>query len=305
MKPGAHPGAEAIAAKGWLAAHRYLLWRRATQLGILGLFLLGPWFGWWLVKGNIASSLTLDALPLTDPLLIAQQFAAGHWPLTTALIGALIVLLFYLLVGGRVYCAWVCPINIVTDAAEWLRRRLKIRGQMRLSPHIRYWLLGAVILLPLATGALAWELVNPVTLIYRGLIFGMGVAWAVVIGLFLFDLLIGRRAWCGHLCPMGAFYGLLGEGALLRISATRRDRCDDCLDCFAVCPEQQVIRPSLKDADHTPVILAGHCTNCGRCIDVCARDVFRFTTRFSRTTFPPAEVEKPHQNPIHQQEVST
>lgn len=306
MKPGGRPGTEAVAAKGWLAAHRYLLLRRANQLGILGLFLLGPWLGWWLVKGNIASSLTLETLPLTDPLLIAQQFAAGHWPESAALLGALIVLLFYLLVGGRAYCAWVCPINIVTDAAEWLRRRLRIRGQMRFSPHTRYWLLGAVLLLPLFTGALAWELINPVTLVYRGLIFGMGLVWAVVIGLFLFDLLIGRRGWCGHLCPVGAFYGLLGEGALLRIAASRRDRCDDCLDCFAVCPEPQVIRPSLKDGGHTPVIAAGHCTNCGRCIDVCARDVFRFTSRFNHTAPPPAEASPAltHEKTNHRQEVS-
>jgi ferredoxin-type protein NapH len=57
------------------------------------------------------------------------------------------------------------------------------------------------------------------------------------------------------------------------------------MDCFAVCPEHQVIRPALKDADNGvgPVIKSGHCTNCGRCIDVCGRDVFAFTTRFSNS----------------------
>ena len=70
---------------------------------------------------------------------------------------------------------------------------------------------------------------------------------------------------------------------MLRVSAARREACDDCLDCFVVCPEQQVIRPALKGADQGigPVILSGNCTNCGRCIDVCARDVFSFTTRFN------------------------
>ncbi|WP_413891310.1 4Fe-4S binding protein [Candidatus Aalborgicola defluviihabitans] len=23
------------------------------------------------------------------------------------------------------------------------------------------------------------------------------------------------RGWCGHLCPVGAFYGVLGRGALM------------------------------------------------------------------------------------------
>jgi len=283
MEPGGRPGAEAIKQRGWLAAHRYLILRRISQLAILGLFLAGPLAGIWIVEGNLASSLTLDVLPLSDPLVLLQVFASGHVPESAALLGGLIVLAFYLLAGGRVYCSWVCPINIVTDAAEWLRRRLHIKGSANLSDKTRYWLLGAILLVAGVTGSVAWELVNPVSMVFRGLVFGMGLAWGVVAAVFLLDLLVGRRAWCGHLCPVGAFYGLLGEGAVLRVAAVRREQCDDCMDCFAICPEHQVIKPALKGADKglDPVITSGHCTNCGRCIDVCARDVFAFTTRFS------------------------
>mgnify|MGYP001821743241 FL=1 len=282
MQSGGRPGAEVIAEKGWLAAHRYLILRRISQLGILGLFLLGPLAGVWIVKGNLASSLTLDVLPLTDPLVLLQVFVSGHLPESAAIIGASIVLVFYLLIGGRVYCSWVCPINIVTDLAEWLRRRLKIKNSTNFSATTRYWLLGGILLVAAISGSVAWELVNPVSMVYRGLVFGMGLAWGVVAAVFLLDLFVGRRAWCGRLCPVGAFYGLLGEGALLRVSAARREQCDDCMDCFAICPEHQVIRPALKGADKGvgPLIMSGNCTNCGRCIDVCARDVFEFTTRF-------------------------
>ncbi len=285
MKPGDRPGAEAIAERGWLAAHRYLILRRISQLGILALFLLGPLAGIWIVKGNLASSLTLDVLPLTDPLVLLQVFLSGHVPEMTAMIGAVIVLVFYLLVGGRVYCSWVCPVNIVTDTAEWLRRKLKIKNSANFSSKTRYWLLGGILLVAVISGSVAWELVNPVSMVYRGLVFGMGLAWGVVAAVFLLDLFVGRRAWCGRLCPVGAFYGLLGEGALLRVSAARREQCDDCMDCFAICPEHQVIRPALKGADKGlgPVITSGNCTNCGRCIDVCARDVFEFTTRFPKS----------------------
>lgn len=276
-------GAEAVRVKGWLGANRWLILRRGTQLGLLLLFLAGPWFGIWIVKGNLASSLTLDTLPLTDPLLLLQELLAGQWPTTTAFIGAGIVLAFYLLVGGRVYCSWVCPVNLVSDTAEWLRRRLGLRGGAKFPRATRYWLLGAVLLLALTTGTLAWEWINPVSMVFRGLVFGMGLAWAMVAAIFLFELLVSRRGWCSHLCPVGAFYSVLGRGALLRVGAARREACDDCLDCFVVCPEQQVIRPALKGADQGigPVILSGNCTNCGRCIDVCARDVFSFTTRFN------------------------
>mgnify|MGYP000609044475 CR=1 FL=1 len=133
------------------------------------------------------------------------------------------------------------------------------------------------------TGTLAWEWVNPVSLLHRGLIFGMGGGLFVVAGIFLYDLLVASRGWCGHLCPMGAFYGLLGKKALVRISASRRSACDDCMDCFAVCPEPQVIRPALKKAgQESPLILASDCTTCGRCIDVCDKQVFKMTHRFDQ-----------------------
>ena len=281
-------GVSAVEQKGWLAASKWLALRRLSQLAILGVFLIGPWFGFWVVKGNLASSLTLDVVPLTDPLLVLQQVAAGHSPAPAVLLGALIVLALYLIVGGRAYCSWVCPINIVTDAAAWLRSRLGIRGGAHFSRRAWYWMLAGILMLAALTGSIAWELVNPVTMVFRGLIFGMGFAWGVVAAIFVLDLVIGRRAWCGHLCPVGAFYGLIGWASLLRVSAAGRERCDDCMDCFLVCPEQQVIRPALKGdgQGRGPVILSGHCTNCGRCIDVCTQDVFRFSTRFHNDPRP-------------------
>lgn len=284
MKPARNAFArDAIAAKGWWGAHRWLLLRRSVQLGVLALFLAGPWLGWWVVKGNLNYSLTLDTLPLADPLVMLQSLLTGHVPERNAIIGVAIVLAFYLLVGGRVYCAWVCPVNIVTDAASALRRRLDIRGGGDLPRQTRYWMLALILALAAGTGSIVWELVSPVSLLPRGLIFGMGGGWLLIAGIFLFDLFVMKRGWCGHLCPVGAFYGLLGRVGLVRVSATRREDCNDCLDCFTACPEQHVIRLPLKGAHKGvgPMIKDSDCTSCGRCIDVCAKDVFQFVPRFA------------------------
>jgi len=271
------PGTDAAAARGWLAAHKWLLARRVSQLGILTLFLLGPWVGLWIVKGNLNFSYTLNFLPLTDPYVLLQSLAAQRIPATRALTGAGIVLAFYLLVSGRVYCSWVCPLNMVTDAAAWLRTRLGIKGGAQISRRARYWILAMTLVLAGVTGTIAWELVNPVSMLHRGLIFGVGAAWAVVLAVFLLDLFVMKNGWCGHLCPVGAFYGLLGHVSPLRVSAVQRSQCNDCMDCFEVCPEPQVIRPALKAVGGaSPVILAANCTNCGRCIDVCSKQVFAF-----------------------------
>lgn len=276
------PGAEAVATKGWLAAHKWLILRRTSQLGILLLFLVGPWFGWWIVKGNLNFSYTLNTLPLADPYLLLQALMSGQTPERLGLIGVTIVVLFYLLVGGRSYCSWVCPVNLVTDFAAWLRNRLGLKGgNAHISRQTRYWILGMTLLVSAATGTIAWEMVNPVSMLHRGLIFGMGLAWAVILAVFLFDLFVMRHGWCGHLCPVGAFYSLIGKFSVMRVRLPRREACNDCMDCFAVCPEQQVIRPALKGIDGAPpVILFANCTNCGRCIDVCSKDVFQFGTRF-------------------------
>jgi len=277
-------GSDAIAAKGWFGAHKWLLARRVVQLLILGLFLLGPLAGVWIVKGNLAYSYTLGILPLTDPYVALQSLATGHAPEALGLVGVAIVLAFYFFVGGRVYCSWVCPVNIVTDTAGWLRRRLGIKGSVHLARATRYWMLAMTLIGSALTGVILWELVNPVSMLHRGLIFGMGFAWTIVLAVFLFDVFVMSRGWCGRLCPVGAFYSLLGRWSPVRVSATKRAACNDCMDCFEVCPEPQVIRPALKGeaAGVGPAILASNCTNCGRCIDICSKDVFNYGTRFSK-----------------------
>lgn len=271
-------------ARGFLARNQWLLARRTSQIAILALFLIGPWFGVWWLKGNLASSIFLDTLPLTDPLVLLQSYAGGHAIASTALLGAITVLAVYALIGGRVYCSWVCPVNIVTDAAHWLRTTLRIGANWQPRKGTRLWILAASIGASAATGTIAWELVNPVTMLQRGLVFGLGLAWIIVLAVFLFDLMVSRRGWCSYLCPVGAFYGIAGKVSLVRVSAVRRNACTDCGDCFRVCPEPHVIVPALKPKDPTasPVILSGDCTNCGRCLDVCADDVFEMGGRFGK-----------------------
>ncbi len=286
---------------GWFARHRWLIARRCSQVAIMALFLAGPLFGVWWLKGNLTASLVLDTVPLTDPYVLVQSIAAGHWPALTAILGALIVAVGYAIVGGRVYCAWVCPINPVTDLAAWLRTKLGLE-QKGWQPRrqTRLWLLGATVIVAALSGTIAWELINPVSMMHRGLIFGIGWAWTVVVAVFLFDLFVSRRGWCGRLCPVGAFYGLLGRASVVRVGAAGRAACDDCMDCYAVCPEPQVIAPALarrkiasalaRGADTaaaSPLILSSDCTKCGRCIDVCTKNVFGFGTRFDRRAAAP------------------
>lgn len=282
-------GQEAVEKKGWWLAYRWLILRRFSQFSIMALFLAGPLADLWLIKGNLASSLLLDKVPMMEPHLFLQMLAAGHrFPVDAALIGVAVVSLFYFLVGGRVYCSWVCPVNVVTDAAHWLREKFKIRQGVSVSRQARYWVLGMTLVLSLLTGTLAFEAINPVSMLHRGLIFGFGMGWIIVLAIFLFDLFSSKRGWCSHICPMGALYSLIGKYSPVRVRGDKRAQCDQCNECYIICPEPQVLVPVLRGIDKGtgPVIDAGACTNCGRCIDICAEDVFSFGLRYGADKEP-------------------
>jgi ferredoxin-type protein NapH len=65
-----------------------------------------------------------------------------------------------------------------------------------------------------------------------------------------------------------------------------------------------VIAPALR-GERTgagPVIVAGDCTLCGACIDVCPERVFRFATRFDQRLDPAAEahLNEPDHSPARE-----
>lgn len=278
-----YAGKEAREKWGFWYANRFLFWRRVSQLAILFMFWSGPYWGYWILKGNYSGSLLFDVIPMSDPLIVAESLATGYLPEMTTLIGALVVVGSYALLGSKVFCGWVCPLNIVTDCAAWLRRKLGIRQSAKISRDLRYGILVMILIGSAVSGLLLWEWLNPVAAFGRALIYGVGATLWLVLAVFLFDLLIAEHGWCGHLCPVGATYGIIGAKSVLRIKVKDRSLCDNCMDCYNVCPEPQVLRAPLHGKNNESLlVLSKDCISCGRCIDVCAEKVFTFTHRFTR-----------------------
>ncbi|EJB8689972.1 quinol dehydrogenase ferredoxin subunit NapH [Vibrio parahaemolyticus] len=270
-------GKEAVEKLGWWRAHRFLILRRLCQLTIIALFMAGPTLG--VLTGNLSSSMLLDTVPLSDPLIVLQALATGHIPEFNTLLGVVIVVVFYAILAPRAFCAWVCPLNIVTDLAAWLRRKFNIKASYRWSPAIRYWLIPVLMLGSALSGAILWTWLDPVAALHRGLVFGMGAGWVLIALVFVLDLLLVEHGWCGHLCPLGATYGVIGRKSLLRVTAVRREDCTKCMDCFYVCPEPEVLRQPLKEGDRR--VMDQNCISCGRCLDVCPEHVFEFKNRLN------------------------
>ncbi|MBE4379573.1 quinol dehydrogenase ferredoxin subunit NapH [Vibrio parahaemolyticus] len=270
-------GKEAVEKLGWWRAHRFLILRRLCQLTIIALFMAGPTLG--VLTGNLSSSMLFDTIPLSDPLIVLQALATGHIPEFNALLGVVIVVVCYAILAPRAFCAWVCPLNIVTDLAAWLRRKFNIKASYRWSPAIRYWLIPVLMLGSALSGAILWTWLDPVAALHRGLVFGMGAGWVLIALVFVLDLLLVEHGWCGHLCPLGATYGVIGRKSLLRVTAVRREDCTKCMDCFYVCPEPEVLRQPLKEGDRR--VMDQNCISCGRCLDVCPEHVFEFKNRLN------------------------
>jgi ferredoxin-type protein NapH len=260
---------------GWWHSNRFLLLRRLCQLSVIGLFVMGP--TWGILTGNLSSSELLGTVPMSDPLLLLQTIATGYWPETSAILGGLIVAGFYAIVGPRAFCGWMCPMNMVTDLAAWIRRKTGLKASYQWPSSLRYWLLAAILIGSAASGTVLWTWLDPVAALHRGIIFGMGAGWTLIILVFLIDLLLVEHAWCGHLCPLGATYGVIGRYSLFRVTATNREQCNNCMDCYNVCPEPKILRQPLKQGDRK--IMSQDCISCGRCIDVCSEKVFEFRIR--------------------------
>lgn len=295
----------------YLAKRKYLLLRRFSQIGILVLFFLancslisinGTQFfvaqgditkfeknernlaiantkedllSFKLLEGNLSTSKIAEIVPMSDPLAFLQIFLAGGAISADLALGVLVVLLIYGVFLGRGYCAFVCPINLITDFAAYARRKLKIENIKFLSipRNARFAILALSLLLSFFFGVLAWEMISPISILHRGIVFGMGFGAFGILAVFLFDLFALKNGFCAHLCPLGATYSLIGAKALLKVKH-KVENCTKCMECVRICPESQVLDMVGKRSDAVKNIA---CIKCGRCIEVCNDDALGFS----------------------------
>ena len=263
-----------------LLKYRYLILRRIVQFTILLLYFGANAYGWKILVGNLSLSKIFNTIPLTDPYAFLQMLFAGAVISTNMIIGVIIVVLFYGIIGGRAYCSWVCPVNLITDLAAWIRRKThhekdNLVSAMKIK-KFRYAFLIVMLIFSAIVGAAAFEFISPIGIFTRGIAFGMGFGWTWLLVIFIFDAFVLKNGWCGHICPVGAMYSIIGAKNLIKVFHNK-ENCTNCGNCLTICPENQVLSPVINK--RSDFITGIECTNCGRCIEVCEDNALKFSIR--------------------------
>jgi Fe-S-cluster-containing hydrogenase component 2 len=85
-------------------------------------------------------------------------------------------------------------------------------------------------------------------------------------------LVFGRRAWCRHLCPIGALLKLFGSGCVGKVRLVN-DECIACGKCNHTCDMLVDVMGELKT--HAEVRSLS-CVRCLKCIDECPTGAIAF-----------------------------
>jgi len=217
--------------------------------------------------GSLSSSDLLGFI-LTDPYATLQVSLAARSFDIAWLWALLPIFLFYVVLGARSFCGWICPVNLLLEFTEWLRKKLRIPNANRKLP--RKTKVAVMVFFLLVAFALAqplFENISPIAALGKTLLFGSFAGMGTLLGIIVLELFWAPRIWCRSLCPLGGFYQIFGRVGVFRPHLDH-DRCTDCGKCKAACiVDPQILEPALSG--ETKKVWAGDCMRCGACIDAC------------------------------------
>jgi ferredoxin-type protein NapH len=252
---------------------RYTAYRRAVQVGSALLFLAVPFLGTTAVAGT-AIALAVGPVDLLEPASALSAWLAEGSVTARSLI-AVVPLLVVTAGAGSVYCGWICPFGLLSEALDRLRPPAARRwsGTPWISARVpRLAALGALLAAsavtatPLAALLAPPRLVSALPLDARVLRAVPVVTLSLLVPVIALDLLASRRIVCRVLCPVGALSALLRARAWRPRLDEARCACPAAPACLAACPWGLDPR-RMRGTDG--------CTSCLACVEACPTRALR------------------------------
>jgi cytochrome c oxidase accessory protein FixG len=171
---------------------------------------------------------------------------------------------------GRVYCGYLCPQMIFSEASldleDRLRRYFVKRGWSKRAARAAFYALLVPASVFLAFIFMAY-FVEPRDLMRRLVSVDIhtagGIAGASVTLLTFLDFALVRQRFCTTVCPYGYLQGMLSDRNTLLVHYRDEGRaCIECKKCVRVCPMGIDIRKSPFQIE---------CIHCAECVDACGQ----------------------------------
>lgn len=254
--------------------------RKSVQLLILLLF-LSPLFlvevaGTNFFYGSLSSS-EFFGIQLSDPLGVLGVTLASKKIVWSFIGSGLIIFLFYLIISGRVFCSWVCPVNTLLEITDLIRKRFKKLPDVHFHLNTKKQIALTVLILTFIIGVPIFEVISPIGNTLRNLLFVWGIGSFIILAIVLFDLFVSKRGWCRYLCPVGGFYSSFGKLGQLRVKIDN-EKCVSCMQCKKVCFSHPSILDPAINGEKT-YVASGDCSLCGECIDACSHEALSIGLR--------------------------
>jgi ferredoxin-type protein NapH len=282
---------------------KYTIARRLLQLIVLALFTIQLVTAGVIIKGSLASSKILDervpgikTIDMMDFFAWLEQAAATHSPTLESVIAVTLVFLLYMVLLGRFFCGWVCPMDLLFSLFE--RKVSNMRMSHLTRPHrqtkaekiipvaamITYLVLSVILGQPFftsyspvaATPKLASILVG-IAYNIPGATVGLAMSWATLVGIALIVNIVAeyvfgiKRFWCRFVCPIGNIYGFIANKySPLRVKVLRPERCVGCNICSMACPMSIDLLEYIRQGRD---VMDSRWFHCGRCVEVCPHHV--------------------------------
>jgi len=210
---------------------------------------------------------------------------------------------------GRAFCGWFCWFGGYLELIEWgIGDKLKIQVPRRVLLYLGVIPFVALAIKVYNTLLMNWLQNFPAAFTFRladvepwG---GQQTGVSIVITLIMFGpallFVFGRRAWCRHLCPIGALIRIFSSVSLGKIRLVNSE-CIACGTCNRTCDMEVDVMGEL--AAHGEV-RSLNCTRCFKCTDECPQGAIAFSLRRKEASLSAEAAARAERSTLKRRELS-